>query len=489
MLIRQTLLYMPAQLLGPLFQFIAAVVWTHYLLPDAYGVLAFLQAGQELAFLFCLSWWSSYTLRFVSTFDDAEGRRRYQRTENAILCLTSLAQAAITVLILVRLDAPLTTHLVAIAIVFTATRSVTNHLIERARARGQIVAYSIAQIVAPCLGFALAWLAIVLVAPTPEMALAGFALAQVAGILFLWHAMELRLVFGWPDTIIFKRAIVFGMPLVGSGVIAWVSVNGIRVIVERGGGLAAVGLISVGWGLGQRLASTIAMVLTAAAFPLAVKRLQAGDRADALRQLALGGTMLFGLLAPSAAGIFLLADDVVAIMVAAPFREVTSAVLPIAALAGAVRNIRVHFSDQAFILFERTRFTLIINGIEAVCVVVCCAAGMHVGGLAGASIGALAGSTIGTLFGFASARALFGLPIPLDNAARILGATAVMMGAARYVPTNASPVIHAVAVTSVAILVYAAALACFYPALTRSMVRRLRATVAVRAAASIVDGG
>ena len=57
MLIRQTFLYLPAQLIGPLFQFIAAVVWTHWLMPDAYGVLTFIFAAQELAYILCNGWW------------------------------------------------------------------------------------------------------------------------------------------------------------------------------------------------------------------------------------------------------------------------------------------------------------------------------------------------------------------------------------------------------------------------------------------------
>ena len=47
--------YMPAQLIGPLFQFIAAVAWTHYLSPGEYGVLAYVMAAQELAYLVCLA--------------------------------------------------------------------------------------------------------------------------------------------------------------------------------------------------------------------------------------------------------------------------------------------------------------------------------------------------------------------------------------------------------------------------------------------------
>ena len=50
MLLRQTLLYLPAQVLGPIFQLISAFAWTHFLAPGEMGVFALVSAAQELAF-------------------------------------------------------------------------------------------------------------------------------------------------------------------------------------------------------------------------------------------------------------------------------------------------------------------------------------------------------------------------------------------------------------------------------------------------------
>ena len=47
MLIRQTLLYLPAQLLGPLAQLAAIVLWTHWLDPNEFGLFTLAMAMQE----------------------------------------------------------------------------------------------------------------------------------------------------------------------------------------------------------------------------------------------------------------------------------------------------------------------------------------------------------------------------------------------------------------------------------------------------------
>ena len=251
-------------------------------------------ASQELAFLVSLSWWSQYTLRYFGTFKGAEDCARYQRAENCILWLGALLQAAMAVGALLLLAVALTPPLVAASILYTVTRSITTHLGERARTRGQIVAYTTAQMVGPVAGFAIALGALSRIAATPECALAGFAVAQIAGLAWLWHRMGLGFSVAWPDRAILRKACAFGMPLVVAGAVAWLSVNGIRIVVQHSEGVEAVGLISVGWGLGQRLASVAAMLVTAAAFPLAVKHLQAGARDMALLQLAQSGAILLG---------------------------------------------------------------------------------------------------------------------------------------------------------------------------------------------------
>src|SRR5258708_39828729 len=105
-------------------------------------------------------------------------------------------------------------------------------------------------------------------------------------------------------------------------------------------GVAAAGLFAVGYGLGQRAAGVAAMLVTAAAFPLAVKSMElAGSRA-AMRQLADNSALLVAVLTPSLAGIFMLRAEIVHLLIAPPFQQVTLAILPLATLAGAIRNVR-----------------------------------------------------------------------------------------------------------------------------------------------------
>ena len=70
-LLRNTLLYLPAQLFAPLLQFIVTVVWTHLFDPAVYGVVAFVVAAQELTGGLGLAWWSVYLLRFRQQYADA----------------------------------------------------------------------------------------------------------------------------------------------------------------------------------------------------------------------------------------------------------------------------------------------------------------------------------------------------------------------------------------------------------------------------------
>lgn len=479
MLLRHTILYLPAQLLGPLFQFIAAVVWTHWLAADAYGVLTYVMASHELIYVACLSWWSQYTLRFAGTFADDGARARLQASENMLILYGLPVQSILVVLLLSALHVPLTPAMVGGALVCCVSRSLTAHLCERARAASRIAVYTVGQSVGPVIGFALALGMVKFVDATPEAALAGFALAQTIVVPWMWRELGLKWSIGRPDRAIVRSAIAFGAPLLLAGAIAWVSANGIRLIVEHVDGTEAVGLISVGWGLGQRLASVVAMLVTAAAFPLAVKHLVDGSRENAIRQLSMGGAILYGLVAPAAAGIMLVSRPMVELMISQPFQAMTIAVLPIAALAGATRNLRMHFCDQIFILFERTDLTIAINAVEAVGTVVFCYVGLRQGGLPGAVAGCLAGSALGALFGFIMGVARFGLVIPWDHIARVSAATAVMCAVLMlpfFANLSAPPLTIVLVKIGVGGLVYAMAIAALYPAAIRGMAPRLRAT-------------
>ena len=65
MLLKHTLLYLPAQFVGPLFQLLAMIVWTHVVDEHTLGVITLITATHELLQIGFLAWWSQYALRFL----------------------------------------------------------------------------------------------------------------------------------------------------------------------------------------------------------------------------------------------------------------------------------------------------------------------------------------------------------------------------------------------------------------------------------------
>ncbi len=469
MLLRQTLAYLPAQIVGPFAQVVAALVWTHWLAPAPYGLLTFLIASQELVFLVSLSWWTHYTMRYFGGLDEA-GRLRFARSEAPVFAFGALAQVVGTLLVFALLGEPVTPGLVLAGVAYVVTRSLLMHLGERARTQGRIAIYTLGQFAGSVAGFAVALAAVALVSATPEAVLWGFSAAQIVGLALMWRALGVVASSLLPGREVLAAALRYGAPLLVAGGFAWVAQNGIRVVVEHGAGAAALGLIAVGWGLGQRLAATLAMLVIAASFPLAVKSLHGGSREEAYRQIAQAGVMLMGLTVPAAVGLCFVAEPLTALFVAAPFRATTIAVLPFAAAAGAIRNIRMHIADPIFLLIERPGINLTINIVDATIMVAGCVGGLWLGGLVGTVAGALAGTCLSTAGGLVLAARAAGFRFPWGPGLRIAAASAAM--ALVLFATQGwslTPAARIAADVGLGAIVYGLVAAALFPALMRDI--------------------
>lgn len=394
-MLKQTMLYLPAQLFGPLAMFVAAVVWTHLLDTETYGVVSLVLAAQELVYMLTIAWWSLYALRYRGAVE-GERRTRLVASDNAVVFGGALLQVIVALPLLTVLGVKPTPYLLLASTVLFVTRSLLTHYSEIARSEQAIGTYTIAQLSGPLAGTLASFAGVKLFGSSATAALVGIAAAQTIGLAWAMIRLRVDMRIALPDREVLRDAVTYGLPVILVGLLGWASTNGIRTIVEHFAGAEALGLISVGWGLGQRVSSVAAMLLTAAAFPIAVKRFESGDEKGALQQLALNGTMLFGLLAPTTVGVWLICDELVGLMIAAPFRAATVAVLPLAVLAGSIRNQRLHHFDQVFLLHAVTRRFIPFNVIEAIGAL----AGTYVGLVNGHdTVSALVGATAGTLFG------------------------------------------------------------------------------------------
>lgn len=427
MLLRHTLLYMPAQLIAPLCQLVAVVVWTHIIDEHALGVVTLVTAIHELLQTAFLAWWSQYTLRFFTRFQADADRARFQRTENVVVLVSILLQSVLAVGILLTIIEPgATPALIAATVGYVISRSLNLYIGERARAAHEISVYTIQQMSGPALGLVLGFVLIKLLGPGPEWPLAGYAVAQIVAVIVVLPFIGIGRGLGPVDPEIRKQALGYGLPLIGGNALTWTALNSSRFVINEMLGTAAAGLFAVGYGLGQRAATVPSMLVTAAAFPLAVKHMERGGSRIAMRQLSDNGALLAAILFPCVAGVFMLREEIVRLLIAAPFQQATLAILPLAVLAGAIRNFRAHFGDQVFLLHNRTRLWLWIVACDGGLTVLFSIGATAMWGLTGAAIAGVAASAVAAAVSFSIGLSSFDLRLPWGHLARIALATGAM---------------------------------------------------------------
>jgi O-antigen/teichoic acid export membrane protein len=475
MMIRHSLLYLPAQIIGPLMQLVAMVAWTHLVGDHTLGVITLVIATHELLQIAFLAWWSQFALRFFDRYQGAGDADRFCRTENAVLALSIAAQSIIATAILLSVVAPdAGGALIAATIAYVMSRTLTLYISERARVSHQIGIYSVQQILGPTLGFAVGWIMIAAIGPAPEWVLAGYAVAQFAAVILVLPFLKFSFRLSAPDRDTLKAALHYGIPLIVGGALSWLGLNAPRFIINDLMGVAAAGLFAVGYGLGQRAAGMAAMLVTAAAYPLAVRKMEEKGSVAAMRQLADNGALLLAVLVPSVVGIFVLRGDIVSVLIAEPFRAATLAILPLSVLAGGIRSARAHFCDQVFLLHKRTRLLMVVTGVDAAAALALGVAATMLWGLFGAAVASAAAAVIAALVSVLIGTIRFQLRLPVLHLLRIALASAAMAAAMTALPP-AHNVLSLIAFVSAGVAVYAVSLTLLYfPWLRRTAAKRTK---------------
>lgn len=477
MLLRQTILYLPAQVVGPLAQLLASLLWTYFLSPDQIGLFALTIAAQELVYSATLSWFTLYTVRHFNPQSDAADRKAFLETEAVLLAATAFVNALVMLALPLIITGAWDASLVAAAMTYCVLRSFANHLADRARAASDAFAYSVLQVLWPVGGVVLGWIAVAFFAPTAAALVWAQALAQfVALMLVLWRlGVARRLVL---STSLVRVAFIYAGPLVAGSVFTWFANNGLRFVVAHFQGTAAVGLVTVGWGLGLRGAMFAAMLVTAAAFPLAVARAREGGMASGQRQLVENGVLLLAVIAPASAGLWAICTPLSHFIVAAPFREMTAEVLPWAVLAGAARNMRVHFCQQVFLLRNETVVAFATDVVDGTASMIGAVVGLLLAGLPGCLMGAAAGACAALAVSAVIGAMRHDFTFPLIDLMKIAGSALAMVVIVRALPVRPEFISLCTAIATGAV-VYGAALAVLYPERAQGLWGKLCAKIGV----------
>lgn len=439
MLIRHTLLYLPAQLLSPVAQLASMVLWTHWLQPGEMGVFTLVTVAQEIAYLACLGWFSVYALRYLPPREQVDAHRNYLGTENAAVLASIAGSAVCAALVVITLPAA---HVqwadAGVIAAFFATKALNAHYAERARAQSAFLPYTALQTAGPVGGLALGWLAMQHGEPSATVLLAAYAFAQGLGCLLALPGLGMSWRLPRPDTGLLKAAIQFGGPMLMLSALGWVGENYIRYVVQWVSGAETLGLMVVGWALGRRAASVASMLVTTAAFPIASRLLNEGKRDEALAQLRTSAILLIGVLLPVTAGVELLGSLLVSMVVAADYRAITTDLLGLSMAAGALRNLHMHVTDQLMVLERRIGLLARLDTFEIVVCTLASVIGLLAWGVRGAVIGQGLGSLLALGLSIHWAHSKMGFHWPWVATAKIAVACAVMMGAIQLTPVPAT---------------------------------------------------
>jgi O-antigen/teichoic acid export membrane protein len=477
--LKQTLLYLPANTIAPFFSILAIVVWTHFLEPADLGRYSLVVAVQEFTFLFLL-WWSTYTLRSLGEWSEAERYRRFQRTEGFVLLGVACLQVVIvTILAVTAVDRSASLGLVLASVFFAVSRSLVVYLADRARTSQRIGLFTVLQISWSVFGFGLGLSFVLIFGSSAVWPLLGTAIAQLAAAVYVMLRADVRPFALRPDAEVIRAAARFGLPLLGAALLTWIGMYGNRFIIEFFLGHAAVGQFLAGTELAERGTFFAITLAGSATLPLAIQEMRESGTAAGLRRLKTGSIAVLGLMIPAAVGITVLATPISQVLIGAAYRDVSATLLPIAAWSGVIYGTWCALPAQALILLKRTWLPMAASAATAILTIIFTILLIPRLGTVGAAYARLAALSLPFVAICYICMSRFGMLVPGRELVRMLFCAALMAAALRVIPQPAT-LLGLAAVIALGAVVYLSAAALLFRNEIRPVAERWRISLAAR---------
>lgn len=447
------------------------IAWAHVLQPRELGALTIVVAAQEIIFSGAFMWWSHSVLRFLPRYEISDKRHAFLNTEVAVVAFCGLVQVVLVLVFMeVYFGGEVAGSVKLAAAVSIFFRSTSLYFSERARSTQAILNYTILQAAVPAAGLAISLVLAEKIPATVETMLYALALPQALGLLWVAFRSDFMSSVGRPDREIVREALSFGIPVSLGALIGALALNSPRFIVDQMLGLEAAGAFGVSYGLGLRASNIAVMLVTAAAYPLVVRKMETEGWDAALRQLSSNTILVALIVCPAALGLLAVNGSVIKLIMPESMQHVGVLILPLSTLCGLIRYLRSHTTDQVFLISRRSDVVLKMAAIDFVlCVALAllCTAYM---GMVGTVVGALVTATIIWSGGiFLASKA--GFRFPLSATLRIVAATLAMMGVVGALP-NTGSWLSLLGYVALGAAVYTLAIALLFPDYSRRTLRR-----------------
>jgi O-antigen/teichoic acid export membrane protein len=187
-------------------------------------------------------------------------------------------------------------------------------------------------------------------------------------VLFLRHEIREVNISGF-DVGVFRQIVRYGLPLSIGFVLFAVAVNSDRQILASLADVYAVGLYTAAFDVADRIVHVPMVSVGSAAFAQAVRQLERHGPETTRPQLAENFTLLVAIGLPTAVGLAAVAGEFSGLALGADYRDAASTIIPVAALASFLSNLRSHYFDHAFQLGRRPERLLVVMGLLSIAAV------------------------------------------------------------------------------------------------------------------------
>lgn len=422
MLLRHSVLYLLARGLPGIVNFLAIPVYTRLLTPAAYGQYALVVSGIGFLNVLFFQWLRVSLLRF---FPSHEQNPRPLLSVIlfgflVLVVLTGGIGAALGVL----LPDPVWRPFLLVGLLMLWTHAWFELNLELARSRLEPLRYGLLSgskaIMALVLGVGCVFLGlgsygplVGLLVATAVVGIAG-SRGTFAGIRPGYHREQ------------FGELLRYGLPLTGTFVLGFIINASDRFLIAGLLGEASAGQYSAAHDLAQQTLTLLMVVVNLAAYPLAVKALESEGREAAERQLRNNAVVLLGVALPAALGMWLLASNIVVVLLGTEFATLAVDLLPAITLAALLAGIKAYYFDQAFQLGRWTMGQVWVLVASAATNVILNLLWISPFGVQGAAWATVISYALGLILSVILGRRVFPVPFPWAEVGRVLLASLVM---------------------------------------------------------------
>lgn len=434
MVLRNSAIYLAARLAQSSIVFATVILYTRLLTPEEYGSYALVLSVVAMVNGLTGQWLYSATLRLTAR---ATNESAFVSTVNITYGFILAFVAFACVVVFFTLDDPTYRRLLLLGLALLCVNGIFDLNLNLLVARLQSTRFALLSIVraasAALIGAVLAY-----VGWGEAGVLSGAIIgAAVPGLSLLRRELR-HLSFRLFDRAVFREILTYGLPLSIGLVLSSVTTNSDRLLLAAFSDVSAVGLYTAAIDIANRIILALMTSIGNAAFSQTTHELEYHGPDAAQQQSRDNFIFLIAIGLPAAIGLAVVASQLSALAVGVEFRDSVTAIIPLAAMAAFLNNLRSHYFDHAFQLGRQTGGLVAVMGVAAIAAVALNVLLIPAYGALGAAYAMLIVYALSLPICIGLGRRAFALPVPFRDAGKICLAAVVMGAVVYFMPDDGS---------------------------------------------------